>query len=52
MDLNHKNTMSLEPRLVEYIKTKKKYKKMNINPGISLEETFKITKYEIGRAHV
>lgn len=41
------NGICLEPRLQEYIKKKKHYKKNNINPCVSLEKQYSITKSDI-----
>lgn len=41
--------LSLEPRLQEYIKKKKRYKDDNIKPCISLEREFMITKDDLSK---
>lgn len=41
------NDVSLEPRLVEYINNKKKFKLNNITPTVPLEKTYSITKQDL-----
>lgn len=43
------DNINLEPRLQEYIKKKREYKKNNINPGFPLEKEFNITTDDINR---
>lgn len=53
MEINKKNTMSLEPRLIEYIRKMKYYKKHDIDPGM-MDIEFQITPNDkrIIRAHL
>jgi hypothetical protein len=46
-DIECENGIYLEPRLQEYIKKKKHYKKNNITPSLPLEKQYSITKGDI-----